>query len=133
VKAYHSGDLSNAAYGIFINGEGGNNYYLFRIWPNDDCSTGGDWQLIRREDGKNNTIRRGYCEPAIKQGGNLNILKIGHKSNGTLTLYVNNEEIGSYVDSNDLDDGKATGVYVRSDDEDVRIKFDDFKVYKFIN
>ena len=55
--AYHSEDLtgsggrSNAAYGLFINGKGGDYYYLFRIWPNNSCSKGGDWELIRQDDG----------------------------------------------------------------------------------
>jgi uncharacterized repeat protein (TIGR01451 family) len=138
VTAYHSEDLtgdgakSNAAYGIFINGEGGDNYYLFRIWPNNGCSNGGDWQLIRRKSGNSNTILQGSCHTAIKRGGETNLLRVAHSSDRKLTAYVNGAELGSYTDSpGDHRTGTATGVYVRSADEDVRIKFDDFKVYKY--
>ena len=138
VTAYHSEDLtggggrSNAAYGIFINGEGGDNYYLFRIWPNSSCSSGGDWQLIRRKSGNSNTILQGSCHTAIKRGGEINLLRVAHSSDRKLTAYANGTELGSYTDSSgDHLTGSATGAYVRSADEDVRIKFDDFKVYKY--
>lgn len=132
VLAYHSEGLSNAAYGIFINGQGGDNYYLFRIWPNNGCSSGGDWELIRRRNGNNNTIRSGDCASAINRGGATNLLKIAHESNRTLSVYVNDTLLDTYPESssNHLT-GEATGVYVRSANEDVRIKFDDFKVYRF--
>lgn len=132
VVAYHSEGLSDAAYGIFINGQGGNNYYLFRIWPNNGCSSGGDWELIRRRNGNNNTILSGDCASAINRGGSQNTLKIAHKSDRTLSVYVNDTLLDTYPESssNHLT-GEATGVYVRSGDEDVRIKFDDFKVYRF--
>ena len=132
VLAYHSEGLSNAAYGIFINGQGGDNYYLFRIWPNNGCGSGGDWQLIRRRNGSNSTLDFGDCEPAINRGSASNILKIAHESDRTLSVYVNDTLLSSYPEnSSDHLTGEATGVYVRSDDEDVRIKFDDFKVYRF--
>jgi hypothetical protein len=138
VTAYHSedlsggGDRSNAAYGLFINGQGGDNYYLFRIWPNNGCATGGDWQLIRRRNGNNSTLRSDSCASAINRDGGTNILKIAHRSDRTLSVYVNDTLLSSYPESssNHLT-GEATGVYVRSADEDVRIKFDDFKVYRF--
>ncbi len=135
VKAYHSEDLSasgrsNAAYGLFINGNGGAEYYYFLIWPNNSCSSGGDWRLVRRYNNNESTIKSGSCNTSIYRGGSTNTLRIAHKSDGTLIVYANGTELGRYTDSSDLD-GTGTGVYARSDDEDSRIKFDDFKVYKY--
>jgi hypothetical protein len=135
VTAYDSGEeQSNASYGIFINGRGANNYYLFRIWPNNSCSSGGNWELIRNYDGDEDTLRSGSCESAIRRGyggGNTNVLKIRHSSDRVLKVYINGKEVGSYLDnsSRHLDD-EATGVYARRDNRRIRIKFDDFKVYR---
>jgi hypothetical protein len=136
VAAYHSDGQSNAAYGIFINGEGGDNYYLFRIWPNDDCSDGGRWQLIRREDGSNTTLLNGSCSSLIKEGigsGATNVLRISHSTDRKLSVYVNGQLLSSIIDTSaDHLTGEATGVYVLSDDREVIMKFDDFKVYRHL-
>lgn len=134
VAGYHSEDInnsgrSNAAYGIFINGQGGDNFYLLRIWPNNGCSSGGDWQFIRNRSGSWTTLRSGTCNLAINRGGAINILRIGHKSDGTLTMYVNGTLLGTVSDNTIT--GESTGVYVRSANRDVRIKFDDFRVYRY--
>ena len=140
VAGYHSedigrSDLSNAAYGIFINGQGGDNYYLFRIWPNNSCSTGGKWELIRKRSGNSTLLlptSPDDCNPAIHRGGAVNVLRITHNSNLSLSVYVNGELLGTFQESssNHLT-GEATGVYVRSSNRDVRMKFDDFKVYRY--
>jgi uncharacterized repeat protein (TIGR01451 family) len=133
VLGYHSEGVSNAPYGIFINGTGGDNYYLFRIWPNNSCSSGGDWNLIRRKSGNSTTLVSGSCNTAIKRGSEINTLRIAHSSNGTLTVMVNGATLGTYNDSgaNHLT-GTANGVYVgSSSSKDIRIKFDDFRVFKY--
>ena len=133
VSAYHSEDIgSNAAYGIFINGQGGDNFYLFMIWPNNGCNSGGDWQLIRNRSGSRTTLRSGACDPAINRGGATNVLRIGHKNDLTLTVYANGVLLSTFVESSASHlTGEANGVYVRSADRTVRMKFDDFKVYRY--
>lgn len=133
VEVYRSeGGGDNFSYGIFINGEGGDNYYLFRVWPNDGCNSGGSWRLIRREDGDEDTLASGSCHSAIKRGSNLNRLRIAHTSAKQLIVYANGVQLNTvpYIDINDLD-GEATGVYAHTDEDDIVIKFDNFKVYRY--
>lgn len=130
VEVYHSENQSNADLGIFINGAGADNYYLFRIWPNNGCSSGGDWQLLRRKDRNNSELLRKNCDAAVNRGGSINKLRIAHKTNGQLILYINETEVGSVSDSNRLT-GTGTGVFVGSSNKDITIKFDNFKVYKY--
>ncbi len=128
VLAYHSEGESNAAYGIYSNGAGGDIYYLFRIWPNNGCTNGGgDWDLYR----KSTRVLHGDCETAINRGltsSAANRLKIEHTSDGTVSVFVNDTFLDSYPDSSQLT-GKGTGLYLRSDNKDIVIKFDEFKVY----
>jgi uncharacterized repeat protein (TIGR01451 family) len=138
VTAYHSEGESNAALGIFINGAGGDNYYAFRIWPNASCSSGsgGAWELQRRKDGNENTIAgsKTTCTSFIKRGygiDNANTIRIAH--NGlVLSMYSNGNLLGTHTENtSDNRTGTAAGVYVRSADKDVKIKFDDFKAYRY--
>lgn len=132
VSAYLSEGDGDISYGIFINGEGGDNYYLFRIWPNDSCSNGGRWQLIRREDGDSQTLLDGSCSSLIRDEDGVNTLRIAHQDR-KLTVYVNGSILSSIFDNSDEHlTGEATGVYVRSDDEEILVKFDDFKVYRYL-
>ncbi len=136
VLAYQDGDKTGkGALGIFINGAGGDNYYLFRIWPDDNCGspTGGNWQLIRKKSGNTTILKSGTCNKNIYNGygsTKANILKITHETNGTISVYVNNALLGSVPDSNKLT-GTSVGIYVRSTNKDLRMKFDNFKVYKY--
>lgn len=113
-------------YGIYINGDGGEEQYLFRIAPDDDCG----WDLIRNEDDENPEEKReGGCDAAINRNDATNRMAIRHTSDGRVTVYVNGTELGTYVDNDQLNDGKGTGLYVKSDgDEDNRIRFDNFRV-----
>lgn len=118
-------------YGIFINGQGEENYYLFRIKPNQDsCTTGGDWELIRRINGGNLTLASGACDPAINRGYEVaNILTIRHQSN-QISVYANSTPLET-VTNNELT-GQTPGVYVKAaSNKKAQIKFDDFRVYKF--
>ena len=71
VAVYHSEGRSEAWLGLFTNGRGGDNYYLFRIQPNEgSCSFGGDWELLRRRRGDpgqfgQGGLPSGYC-PRIR-------------------------------------------------------------------
>ncbi len=139
VTAYqNNGSKRETAFGLFINGAGGNKYYFFRIWPNDNCSSGGDWQLVRRHNGDEKTILSENCDPAIKRGtgmSNANTLRVVHTSGHQLTVYANGTKLSSIIDNTSKHlTGKTTGVYVYledKDDGDAIIKFDDFKVYRY--
>ncbi len=137
VAAYHSEGQSNAAFGLFINGQGGSNYYLFRIYPNNNCTTGGGWVLRRRKSGSESVIAgdRNACHSAIKRGlgiGATNVLKITHTTDRKISVFANGTLLGSATEtvSNHLT-GTGTGVYVRSADKNIRVKFDNFKVFRF--
>lgn len=133
VTAYHSEFENNASYGLFINGRGAGEYYLFRIWPNNNCGTGGDWQLIRRYDNNETTLISGSCNPNINRGygtGATNILRIRHSSDQRLTVYANGHQLGTVVDTSRHLTRTGVGVYAHRDNRETLIKFDDFKVYR---
>ncbi|MDX1521351.1 MAG: hypothetical protein R3264_06970, partial [Anaerolineae bacterium] len=127
----------DAWYGIFINGQGGDNYYLFRVRPNaNGCTTGGNWELRRRRNGSETVLANASCVSALKRGygsGAKNTLKIVHKSDRTLTLFINGVQVfGPFTENASQHlTGTATGIYVRSDNQIIRIKFDNFLVNKF--
>lgn len=133
VIAYHSEGQSNSAYGLYINGQGGNNYYIFRIWPNNSCSQGGSWEFIRNRNGHKTTLRSGVCNLSVKRGygsANANYLKVKHISGGQITLYVNGVQLDTFNDASNELTGKGTGVYARAaSNKDIVIKYDDFAVF----
>ena len=135
VAVYHSEGESDAAMGIFINGDGGDDYYVFKIRPNNSCSSGGKWELRRRKDGSSTTILSKNCDTAIERGygsDNTNVLRIAHKSNRQLILYINGTQVGSITEtaSNERK-GQGTGVFVQEPSKNITIKFDNFKVYRY--
>jgi uncharacterized repeat protein (TIGR01451 family) len=133
VEVYRSeGGGDDFSYGIFINGEGGDNYYLLRVWPNNSCSSGGSWRLFRRRDGNETVLASGNCNPAINRGSNINRLRIAHNFSSQLIVYANGVQLNTtpYTDSSDLD-GEATGVFVHTDEDDIVVKFDNFKVFRY--
>lgn len=137
VTAYHSeGPSDETDFGLFINGEGSSDYYYFVIRPNaSNCTTGGNWKLVRRRNDNETTLRSGNCHPAIKRGtasAFANTMKVIHKVNRELSVYVNDQELATYAESSDQQlTGEATGIFVYSADNDVLIKFDNFTVWKF--
>ena len=115
VAAYLSEGSGNIAYGIYSNGQGGDYYYLFRVWPNNSCSSGGDWELYRRS----SLVSNGSCNSAINRGSSssaTNILKITHTSDGNISVYANNTLLGTYADSSQLT-GAGAGLFARSDNQ----------------
>lgn len=124
VEAKRIGGGDEYAYGLYINGKGGDNYYLFRVWPDDDCG----WDFIRREDGDNDTIHNGGCDDAIKRDSDdTNILAIEHEDD-IYSVYVNDERLASYEDDDPLN-GDGVGVYAIADpDKDLTVEFDNFKI-----
>ncbi len=135
VLAYQSGEfMNNSLLGIYMNGQGGNNFYLFRISPNNSCSSGGNWEFIRNKNGTRTTLRSGSCNLNIKRGygaGSANILKVRHMSNHQITLYINGVQIDTFTEVVNLElTGQGTGVYGRAvSNQDAVMKYDDFKVY----
>lgn len=135
VLAYQSGEFTNnSTLGLYINGQGGSNFYLFRIWPNNSCSSGGNWEFIRNKDNTRTTLRSGSCNLNIKRGYGAdfaNNLKVRHTSDRRITLYINEVQIDTFTEAaNDERTGKGTGVYARAvSNEDAVMKYDDFRVY----
>jgi hypothetical protein len=148
VSVYHSGEhenddndeVSDAVFGIFTNGEGGGNYYVFKIRPNiSNCSVGGGWQFIRRRNDSETTLKRVDCTNLIKRGfgsGGINTIKLKHDRNGVITLYIKHQGVFQAVFSTNEAAtgkelrGKTTGVYAEAaTDLPSVIKFDDFRVF----
>ena len=136
VDVYHSEGESEAWYGLFINGAGGSDYYLFRVQPNEgNCSSGGDWELIRRKDNNQTLLASGACHPSIKRGydnTSANTLKISHENDRNLSVFVNGTLLGVVQEDtvNHLTD-TGTGLFSESRNVKVIMKFDNFKVFKF--
>jgi hypothetical protein len=142
VSVYHSDfQSSNAFMGIYFNGAGGDEQYIFRIRPNiTNCSGGGGWDLIRNreDDGSDtneDTVKAVACDTAIVRGyGPLSINTLRAKHTGIdrrITLFINNQQVFTFIEATDLQlTGKGTGVYAKApSDKGIIIKFDDFKVY----
>jgi uncharacterized repeat protein (TIGR01451 family) len=129
VEAYISEGNSNAAYGIYSNGDGGSIQYLLKIWPNtSSCSSNGSWQFLKSGSSKGGGTTT--CNAAIRHGLNItNTLKITHQTNGNIISYINDTPVFTYADSSQLTSGEGTGVYVTSGNTNNVIKFDNFQVY----
>ncbi len=126
VAARRSGGDDEYGYGIYINGKGGDNYYLFRIWPNDECR----WEFRKRQPGSNTILSQGGCDPAINRGSATNVLKIRHTGNGELSVFVNNSILITVIDNSQLT-GEGTGIYAEADDDTaLTSQFDNFTVFQ---
>lgn len=127
VEARATNGDGSYAYGIYVNGKDGDNFYLFKIRPNDDCG----WDFVRIKGGDSDTVRDGGCS-SIKKGNDTNVLRVAHTSDGKISLYINNIDtpVGTYTDSSQLTYNN-NGIYVEADDDsDVVVKFDNFTVYR---
>lgn len=125
VRARRTDGSSNFTVAVYSNGSGSGNYYAFEVNPHNDCG----WRLIRRRDGNNNTVRDGGCDAAISRESGTNTLEIRHFSNGNVSVFINNIQVGStYNDGSQLT-GEGTGFYIRTNSsDDVTVRFDDFTV-----
>lgn len=138
VDAYVSGENQDEDfwYGLFINGSGGDDYYVFRIQPNEDaCGSGGDWELRRRKDDNETIIANGSCHPSIRRGygsGATNTLKITHTSDRKLSVFANGTLLGSVTEPNSSAHltGTGPGLFVRSAGKDALVKYDNYIVNK---
>ncbi len=127
VQARRSTGSNNFAYGIYVNGSGGSEYYLFSLsFRNGSCDT---WDLIRRKDNRNQVMANGPCY--VSQG-NKTVLRVRverrSSSRADLTVYIDGHR-QTKVEDRDWLRGKGTGVMAQSQDSNwVRISFDDFYV-----
>ncbi|MCB0210113.1 MAG: hypothetical protein KDJ52_12325 [Anaerolineae bacterium] len=113
--------------GIYVDGKGGDEFYLFRIeYEKDDCV----YRLFRKKDSK----ASGSCDSQSNGYKGTNKLRITRASGGNITIYLNDEQLRVYDDSSPLS-GKGTGVYVRetANDGKVVIDFDNFKGFNIDN
>ncbi|MCB9098078.1 MAG: hypothetical protein H6632_00960 [Anaerolineales bacterium] len=109
--------------GIYINGEGGDEYYLFRVEFNkDNC----DYRLYRKSD----TKASGDCDDQSNGYKETNKLRITRNSSGVISIYLNDIFLKTYTDGSPLG-GKGTGVYLRETSGDGKIinDFDNFTEY----
>ncbi len=126
---------SKFAYGIYLNGNGGNEYYLFSVSFRDDRSCG-DWRFSRTKNDNETVLQNGDCSSisgSLKYDGE-NKLKVVHEkidNSHRLTLYINGQRVKStFTDNSPLTNGESTGIYFKSyDDSGARVYFDDFMVY----
>ncbi len=129
VKAFGEGS-GNFAYGVYINGKGGSEQYLFIIKPND---TGCDSTKAKYELYRNGTKKLGECHAAIKRGtgsGAENLIGIRHTNDGLISLFANGTLLNTYKDSSQLT-GEGTGLYGRAASSNSNVvRFDDFAIYK---
>ncbi|MCB0192310.1 MAG: hypothetical protein KDJ65_10240 [Anaerolineae bacterium] len=108
--------------GIYIDGEGGDEFYLFRIeYEKDDC----EYRLFRDDSSKAN----GGCDSQSNGYRSTNKLTVSRDSNGKITVYLNDQQLRVYNDSSPLG-GRGTGVYVRetANDGKIIVNFDNFRV-----
>jgi hypothetical protein len=125
VKARRRTGSEEFRYGIYINGAGGDEYYLFEIdYDQDDCN----WYLTRHDEDDEELDSAG-CNSTSNGPNTFNTLRIRHASNGRLSIFLNDEKLLDHTDSPQLN-GEGTGVYVRemTTQDDVTIEFDDFTV-----
>jgi hypothetical protein len=114
-------------YGIYIN-RNSNGYYLFKVDIEEgkkDCA----WKLIKYTSSKSETLLNGSCKSANKGYSQYNTLKIKHINTGELSVYLNNNHLGTTLDKGQLT-GQGTGLYIEEDSKegDVIIGFDNFTV-----
>lgn len=127
-----SDNNNNTAYGLYLNGKGGGEQYLFVVKPNDSgCSSGKGRFEFYRNQSNNSSKKLDECSSAIKRGsgsGAANLLQAGHTSDGVIRLYANNTLLGTYTDSNQLT-GTGTGVYSRTGSGQNIVRYEYFAVY----
>ncbi|OQY45541.1 MAG: hypothetical protein B6242_10115 [Anaerolineaceae bacterium 4572_78] len=125
VEARHATGGDDFSYGIYINREDENQFYLLKVQPNSDsCNDGGDWSFYRH----NTKALEATCDPNIQRGALGNTLELNHLTHGEISISVNGMELGTYQDENPYI-GKGTGIYVESSQDDVTIQFDNFFVF----
>lgn len=127
-----SDNTSNTAYGFYLNGRGGDEYYLFVVKPNDSgCSSDkGKYEFYRTQSGNRSKKLEG-CSTAVRRGsgsGASNLLQVRHTSNGVLSIYANGTLLGTYTDGSQLT-GKGTGTYSRSGSSKNVVRYEYFAIY----
>jgi hypothetical protein len=121
VIAERGGGNNDFNYGVYINGQGGDDFYLLKIkFDGDEC----DWELFRKDSSK----KSGSCDTESNDPDDDNTLAL-ERISSTIRAYMNDTLLGTYTDSSPLS-GEGTGLYIYADDdEEVNIRFDNFFVY----
>lgn len=108
--------------GIYINGRGGDEFYLFRVeYEDNDC----DYRLFREDDSE----ASGSCDSASNGYRETNKLTITRDSNANITISLNDRQLRTWRDSSPYS-GRGVGFYVRetSKDDKIIIDFDNFRI-----
>jgi hypothetical protein len=127
IPIYYGDTSTKFSYGIYINERNSReDYYLFRVGYDDDDEKCW-WDLIRRKDKKAKKVKSGKCK---SKGFNFpNTLAIKHTSDGSVSVYLNGQQLGLYYDNAPLT-GQGTGLYLeeQSNDKYSIVVFDEFRV-----
>jgi hypothetical protein len=108
-----SSGSDDTEYGLYINGHGGSEHYLFRVRPGRDCG----WDVIKRRDNHNETIARPHdwerCDHINRyhESNRLRIAHIRRDSSHILAFWLNGVYLGKYTDHHHSLHGRGTGVY----------------------
>ena len=108
--------------GIYINGRGGDEFYLFRVeYEENDC----EYKLFREDDRKAD----GSCDSASNGYRETNKLKITRDNGGNITIFLNDRQLRTWRDGSPYS-GRGIGFYVRetSKDDKIIIDFDNFRI-----
>nr|HMQ55840.1 hypothetical protein [Anaerolineae bacterium] len=123
-RGYRAGGSDLLEWGIYVNGRGGSEYYLFRIRPGVNCG----WEFVKREHDHDDVKRRGGCT-GINKGANA--IRIQHDRRGSsdvFALFINRQFVGEYSDRAGLN-GDGTGFYLQARSSDyAEVRFDYFQV-----
>ncbi len=124
VTAYRKSGNEDVRVGLYINGEGGDEYYLLEVRPNKD-----KWEFIRVKDGSSSIKKDGTSSYIVDDKNTLQLTRDGKY----VYVYINGYKLYTYDKADDDDmGGGGTGVYVRldkdDDDTDVTVRFDNFYI-----
>jgi photosystem II stability/assembly factor-like uncharacterized protein len=125
-EAERTSGSNRVDYGLYINGSGGGEYYLFIVSPNNPCG----WTFVKRQDGRDDDKRYGGCDNISSGTNRLRIQHLREGNNDRFTFFINGQEVGNYREPhNSTLNGEGTGVYAEArDDGDAEIRYSYFTV-----
>lgn len=145
VDVTRAGGGNNFDYGIYVNGRGDSEYYLYLLsFEGGECQY---WKLIRRQNSRSQTVKDGSCRFNFTGGNRMSendrvTLKVEHEYQGDVSkvrVFIkpntapssSYERLATYTERYPLP-GTGTGVtatsYLPSTAPNIRIYFDNFRV-----
>lgn len=123
---YRADGSHQVDYGLYLNGRGGGEYYLFRISPENPCS----WDFVKRRDNHDDQKQYGDCDNI---NGGANRVRVEHTRENDYDVFgffVNDQRVGEYIEPHaHALVGDGTGFFAEARDYDqAEIHFDYFQV-----